>query len=175
MYLTDLQFIGNWVSNLVPPTAILLLMVAAYTDIRNRLIPNWISLLLVAGICFLSLVNAEQIDFFDHLMWGVVTLCCLMPLFAFGKIGGGDVKLLSVLTMWAGPISGMEFLFSTTLVGAGLSILVLSPGFRILWDWGHAHAGFQEDILLFPTRDSIPYAIAISVAGSAMIFRVFIV
>lgn len=171
----DSNMIENWILNLVPFAAIFLLASAAYTDIRKRLIPNRISLLLIAGFCLLSLTDAERIDFFAHLSWGAITICCLLPLFAFGKIGGGDVKLLSVLTMWGGPIGGLEFLFQTTLLGAGLSVLVLSPVFRSIWDWGHAHAGFQEDLLIFPTRESLPYAVAISIAGSVMIYRVFIV
>lgn len=171
MFLFELHLIKIWISNLVPLAGIFLLSVAAYTDIRNRLIPNWISLLLIAGFCLLSIIHTKQIDFFEHLKWGVVTLCCLFPLFVFRKIGGGDVKLISVLTMWGGPLNGAEFIFQTTLMGAVLSVFVLSPGFRILWDWGHAHAGIQDDILIFPTRDSLPYAIAISVAGSVMILE----
>jgi Flp pilus assembly protein protease CpaA len=56
-----------------------------------------------------------------------------LALFARQLIGGGDVKLLAAVSLWAGPEHFVLFLLLTTLMGGALGLLTL-------WDqrWGGA-------------------------------------
>jgi Flp pilus assembly protein protease CpaA len=48
-----------------------------------------------------------------------------LGLFARELIGGGDVKLLSALSLWAGPEQFVWFMLVTTLAGGALSLCTL--------------------------------------------------
>lgn len=51
--------------------------------------------------------------------------------FCRGKLGGGDVKLLTVCMAWAGPDNAVEFLIVTGLAGGVLALALLSlPSLR---------------------------------------------
>ncbi len=48
-------------------------------------------------------------------------------LFARGYLGGGDVKLLSAATLWAGPSGTPELLMLTGVLGGALALFLLMP------------------------------------------------
>src|SRR4029077_3934055 len=48
-------------------------------------------------------------------------------LFARGYLGGGDVKLLSAATLWAGPAGTPELLLLTGVLGGALALFLLMP------------------------------------------------
>src|ERR1700691_5221358 len=76
---------------------------AAASDVARRMIPNWIVLMVGAGGVVLRLATTEL-----HGMWtsmgtaGVVfVLLCLLS--GFGALGGGDVKLITAVTLGQPP------------------------------------------------------------------------
>jgi prepilin peptidase CpaA len=79
-----------------------LLAVAVISDVATLRIPNWISVLLVAAFVAAALLAAEPVDWFSHLAAGIIVLLVGMALFAWGKLGGGDVKLLAAVSLWHG-------------------------------------------------------------------------
>ncbi|NJS13989.1 MAG: hypothetical protein HC788_04455, partial [Sphingopyxis sp.] len=54
----------------------------------------------------------------EHLVLAGIVFAVGFVSFVVGWIGGGDVKLLTALTLWAGPSHGPELLVMTTLVGS---------------------------------------------------------
>ena len=79
-------------------------------------------------------------------------------LFSRGLIGGGDVKLLSAATLWAGPSLTPALLLATALLGGLLTILLLVPlAMRTVFP---ADAGDGA-----AKRVSVPYGIAIAAAA----------
>jgi prepilin peptidase CpaA len=106
-----------------------------------------------------------------------------LGLFARELIGGGDVKLIAALSLWAGPEQFVPFMLVTALAGGALSLLTL-------WyrRWGglvDAHlaalglvpAGGRPALPDAPSQQSaacaatLPYGIAIAAGGIAIIIE----
>src|SRR5262249_43332674 len=106
-----------------------LMAVAAFEDLRRLVIPNRLILALCVLWPFYLAVAPKLI-----LASGAVAAGCAAGVFAVGAllfarglIGGGDVKLLAVATLWAGPAATPALLVSTGLLGGLLSLVLLSP------------------------------------------------
>jgi prepilin peptidase CpaA len=80
-------------------------------------------------------------------------------------IGGGDVKLLAVAALWAGPAAVPSLLLLTELLGGVLALLFLSPLARRLtvsWGTGALPPGAE---LPSGKGAPIPYGVAIAMAA----------
>jgi len=127
------------------------LLVAAFTDLRNRKIDNWLN----AGIALAAPLFwwASGLDLWPDLalQLGVAlgTFAVLAALFAMGAMGGGDVKLLSALALWIAPWPFLQLVILMALVGGVLTI--------VCGAWHIMRR--QRDKL------SIPYGVAIAMAG----------
>jgi prepilin peptidase CpaA len=83
--------------------------------------------------------------------------------FAMGWIGGGDAKLAAIIALWFGIERGFDFLLLASLLGGGLTLLILSfrgvmlPAFALRHEW------LQR---LHDPKQGIPYGIAL--AGAAL-------
>jgi Flp pilus assembly protein protease CpaA len=104
-----------------------LLGFACYCDLRWREIPDAIPLLLLltallaVGLGWISLSFAQ-------LFLGVLVGFVVSAVFGLlGGLGGGDVKLVSALGAWLGPIALLVVLFWTALFG-----MLMATGFWIL-------------------------------------------
>lgn len=100
---------------------------AAFEDFRRLVIPNRLPIVLCAlwPIYFYLVAG---------LAWygALVAIGCTAAvfvggavLFAFGKLGGGDVKLLAAATLWAGPAGTPTLLVLTALLGGVLALFLL--------------------------------------------------
>ena len=116
--------------NLLPLAGFAALMVAAaVTDFVRLVIPNTV----VAGLALLWLLHIETMRgttpaaTLETLACAAAVLIVGLLLFARGLIGGGDVKLLSVATLWAGAGALPSLLALTGLVGGVLALLFMTP------------------------------------------------
>jgi prepilin peptidase CpaA len=104
----------------------LAVLFAAISDLYSMTISNRISLVLIAGFAVLSLAIGMD---FETIGWNValagLVLVIGFTLFAFGWVGGGDVKLMSVVTLWLGFGHTLEFMMITALLGGLLTIMLL--------------------------------------------------
>lgn len=109
-----------------------LLVVAAVGDWRRYLIPNWISLALLAlyppFVLSSNLLGppAAAVPWAASLGVAAIVFAVLAGLFALNKLGGGDVKLISVLSLWAGPGLLAGFLVITSLAGGLLALVAMA-------------------------------------------------
>jgi prepilin peptidase CpaA len=116
--------------NLIVPIAMITVAaVAAATDARTGLIPNWLTLppLLAAPLLYLMLQGAGGLGFS---LAGALA-CGIVPylLFRFGSMGGGDVKLLAALGAIGGTNLGLELeLIGLTVAAAYGVVLLLRRG-----------------------------------------------
>jgi prepilin peptidase CpaA len=84
---------------------LVLLGVAAWTDLRQRRIPNWLN-----AAIFAAGLAAAIADPATHLPWtqalgGAALGFALMAVpFALGALRGGDVKLITAVGAWVGPL-----------------------------------------------------------------------
>jgi prepilin peptidase CpaA len=112
--------------------------VAAITDWRDEIIPNWLTLpALVLGLA-VHTVAFGALGLVSALLGAV--LCGLLPyiLFRQGALGGGDVKLLAALGALGGAGLGMEAQVLSLLVAAGYAMLLLAKRGRLLGMLGNA-------------------------------------
>ena len=135
------------------------LLIAAFTDIRERRIANWLNLAIAAGAPLfwiasgLSLWPGVAIQF----GFAIAVFAVLSVLFAMRVMGGGDVKLLTALALWIDPANFGRLVVMMALVGGVLTIAV--------WGW-HAFRRNQH-------KPKIPYGVAIAAAGLWIISTVY--
>jgi prepilin peptidase CpaA len=82
--------------------------IAAVTDLRARIIPNWLTLPMLCGALLLHAVRADVFAVGQAVMGA---LACGLPaffLFSRGALGGGDVKLFAALGALLGVVTGLE-------------------------------------------------------------------
>lgn len=144
-----------------------LMIVAAVEDFRRLVIPNAIVVALavlwlahIAGARGTTATAAGQ-----AVAGAVLVLAGGAYLFARGLIGGGDAKLLTVASLWAGAEGLPPLLLLTALIGGVLSLALLSPPGRRLgarWQAPPAAEGRPPRVT---GGTPIPYGIAIAAAA----------
>lgn len=160
-----------------------LLVVAAIWDVYSRRIPNLLPLI-IALLYFLSAGltgNWPEIPW--HLLCGLGVLVVGIFIFALGWLGGGDVKLLAALALWAGPDQLLLLLLMTCLAGGALAlvfvipVLILRrPPLSALIDWFFVKILHQPAPMLQTVKSmgiQLPYGVAIAVAGATVFYQFF--
>lgn len=93
-------------------------------------------------------------------------------MFARGWMGGGDVKLLAALALWAGPTHFPALIIMTSIAGGALAMLALLPGraATIAWLTQNLRIALQlpEAPRTATGKRTIPYGVAIAVGGLHM-------
>src|SRR3546814_10810588 len=79
-----------------------LLVGAALFDAGRFIIPNWISLALVGLFALAVLAHPMPIDWLSHLGAMALVLVAMLVIYRFGVIGGGDLKLMTAVSLWVG-------------------------------------------------------------------------
>ena len=103
----------------------LLVVVAAFLDLRSRQIPNWLTLpAAAAGLaanCYLSGWTGLKSSLLGLLLaFAVYTL-----LFALRAMGGGDVKLMAAVGAFTGPEHWLWVFAITSIVGGIFAVVTL--------------------------------------------------
>jgi prepilin peptidase CpaA len=144
----------------------LLLVVAAWTDFRSLRIPNGVTAAIVALFPFYAILSGMSIEaaLLQHLSAGVAVLAVGILLFAAGKVGGGDVKLLAGVALWLGWADLAPGLLVIALVGSALCFALLGLRATPLPLWLELR-GLHSVVL--EKGKGAPYAIAIA-AGFAL-------
>lgn len=124
------------------------LVYAMGSDLFHRLLSNRLTLAL--ALLFLPAALVSGVDWrailLDHGGTGLAVLAVGMAAFARGWLGGGDVKLLAAVSLWAGSGLVLPILAGTALLGGLLAGVVLIA---------HRWRG---------TSREVPYGIAIAAA-----------
>ena len=183
--MSDLALItvhSMWPTYLCFAGFLIVLGLAAFKDISERRLPNRLTGALAALYPVYVLVSPTPVAWPAAVGLGLVVFVIGLGLFARELIGGGDVKLLAVLSLWAGPEQFVWFLLVTTLAGGALSLLAL-------WyqRWGGLIAAHLATLGLGSGRApvspdasaggsaarsaTLPYGVAIAAGGIAIIIE----
>jgi prepilin peptidase CpaA len=141
---------------------------AIINDFRTLLIPNWISLALVAAFAVFAVFNLALGALGGHLLVMAVVLIVSIVFFLAGWMGGGDVKFLSAVALWMGPGDAAPFVVLMALLGATLAItLLVVRRYALLVDRRVQKLWFVGRVVQLAEAGQCPYGIAIG--GAALI------
>ncbi|MBT5267401.1 MAG: hypothetical protein HOL85_21395 [Rhodospirillaceae bacterium] len=141
-----------------------LLVTAAVHDSRFFLIPNWLCLVVALIFPIYATTSSTPVLWPVSLATAGVVLIFGLIAFARGWLGGGDVKLLAAVSLWAG-LSGLSTLFIVmTVAGGALTMFVVTLTWaRSLFHLSPVGAASPAATI------RIPYGIAIAAGGLALI------
>lgn len=134
---------------------------AMISDLRSFRIPNRISFAVAA--LFPVYAFAGFADLRSGLFAGGIVFAIGLFLFARGLVGGGDVKLLTAVSFWAGTELILPMIMIVTLAGGLLSLAewLRTGGFQAFlsrffpkFDGAFSLAGHREQVV-------VPYGVAI--------------
>jgi len=130
---------------------VLLLLIAAVTDLKARIIANPLNLAiaLLAPAYWWSSGLAPWPDMAMQFGLGAIVFALFAAMFALGWMGGGDVKLLGALALWLPIMPLLQMLFLMSVLGGALTLVVLA-----------AHR-----IRKLKSNPEVPYGVAISAAA----------
>jgi prepilin peptidase CpaA len=152
---------------------LLLLGWAAIEDFAGLRIPNRITALIVILYLPYAATSPIPVNALTALSTAAIFFLLGMLLFKFGLMGGGDVKLMAAIGLWAGPELGLWFIAVTSIAGGALALVACTPLRFIL---GHAQTAIA------PASDGaaiakgiVPYGLAIAAGGAFVAGRLFVV
>jgi prepilin peptidase CpaA len=133
---------------------------AALSDIRHYIIPN--RTVAIVGAAYILYACSMPWSFaIGGVLAGLIVFAVSVTLFARGWMGGGDAKLMTVAALWAGVPYLSAFALVTSLTGAVLGALMLTPVRRIL------PAPSTEALSL--ARQPMPFGVPIALGGLAVL------
>lgn len=105
-----------------------LLLFAAATDLRSRIIANRLNLAiaLLAPAYWWATGLPLWPEVAVQLLLGALVFAFFAGLFALGWMGGGDVKLLGALALWLPLLGILKLLVAMSLVGGLLTLIVIA-------------------------------------------------
>ncbi len=144
----------------------LALVYAAVRDLTSYVIPNWISLAILADFFVGAAVGSLEMSAIGwHLSAGLAVLIVGILLYARGILGGGDAKLLAACAVWVGWAGLLQFGLLVAVSGGLLALVII--GLRRV---GH-HPSLSDTAWvrrLASAEHGVPYAVAIGVGGIVM-------
>ena len=140
---------------------------AAFEDFRRLVIPNLLPILLVALWPFYFAAAPSLYGALAAIGCAAAVFVVGAALFAFNLLGGGDVKLLSAATLWAGPARTPELLILTAVLGGALALILLMPGAAEIATAARVRLGQPPIDVGHGRKMKIPYGLAI--IGAALI------
>lgn len=135
-----------------------LLIAAAIEDSVRLRISNLLSLAILVLAVVAALVAGAKLDAWQNLAVFAGLLALGTLLFATGKFGGGDVKLLAVTGLWVDFVGALQLLSAIFIAGGLLALVVL--GSRMV-----ASPALRQRVAVLAPGAGIPYGVAISIGS----------
>ncbi len=135
-------------------------VVTAVSDIRTYRIPNLMCGLLFFMFPLFVATSPHTIQWAQNTVVFAVVSLAGFALFLSKGIGAGDIKLLSVTSLWAGPDLIAVLLLVTTFIGGiesiimGIALYLKRPKIGAPWN---------------PLQEQVPYGVAIATGGLVML------
>ena len=145
---------------------------AALSDAATFRIPNLASLVIVALYPLHVLASPVEVHWVWALLVAGAVFLAGLGLFARGWVGGGDVKFLSAIALWAGaPLLMPQFLVTALAGGVLATGAVLLQRLRRFRTEGAAGVMAPAPI---DTSQKIPYGVAIAAGAGFVGFRILV-
>ncbi len=156
-------------------------VVAAFTDWRSWRIPNRLLAASAAAALMVAAFDGASLSLQQSLLGGLAGLLLLLPFYLMRGMAAGDVKLMAVIGLYAGPLAIFDVAMVSFLVGGLFSLLILtlrSPsctwlllGLRSLTGLGTGVATrtLPPEAGLKTKRGVYPFGVAVAIATLMMI------
>lgn len=158
----------------------IVLVVAAVIDGIKLKVPNWLTFPMVfAGLGYWAWTGGTAGVLFA-LAGAVVGLALLLPLYAIGGMGAGDVKLLAGVGAWVGAKLTLWAFVSTAVTGGLMAIVMVAWSGNFIKHWvqfqaiGHEILTIRNPVKLSeiaaerkPRMALLPYGIPMAVGSIA--------
>ncbi len=145
------------------------LVSVAISDLLWLRIPNWVVVMIAALYPAYVLSAAQPVGWQGALVLAGLVFAIGFALYSFRLLGGGDVKFLAVVALWAGPAQITAFMLSTAVIGGLLAMMATTP-LRLLLPYMAAATGVHADVRQL-MKLQIPYGIAIAAGGLVVAAR----
>ena len=157
--------------------AIAILAAVVAQDLRQRQVSN----LLCAGIAGLGVIRWAILMQIAPAAWAVAAATLMFGIGVLfnwrGWLGGGDVKLISAITLLLGGNAEdiIRFLFLLSLIGSGLAVILLIQLQLARRRAKRAGNAATQDLVQAPPgppsdHDKVPYAVAVAIAAAIVLF-----
>ncbi|MFZ1108872.1 MAG: prepilin peptidase [Rhodomicrobium sp.] len=144
------------------------LAAAAISDLRSLRIPNWVSLGLIAGFFAYAWIVGGAVDPRAHFILAAVAFAAMFCLYVLGWFGGGDVKLMTAVVLWAGPPHAARFVLAVALAGGAIAILLVLTE-RLLKARPKTGDYLPRQVKQWARRGVFPYSIPIVIAAISIL------
>ncbi|HEX4914588.1 MAG TPA: prepilin peptidase [Vicinamibacterales bacterium] len=160
---------GGYIQLTAAAASMILLIVAAVSDVARYRIPNTVVIGIVAAFALGAIGNFA----WPAILWPVLAAAAMFllgaGLFAAGLFGGGDVKLIAAMALWTGFADLPRFLLIMGAAGGLLGFAFLIKRQRttsVANPAAHATSTAMPSEAAPALRKSrIPYGVAIAVGG----------
>ena len=143
-----------------------LLVAAAVNDALYYRIPNKICAVMLMIFPLFVLTNPHSIDWKQNLMVFLLILGAGFTMFMGHLAGAGDIKLLAVTGLWAGPHLVAVFLVGTAVAGGFVAL-----GMAALTHIRNRSAHATQRPAVAVAKVPIPYGMAIAAGGLNILYR----
>ena len=155
-----------------------LMLWAAYSDLTRYILPNRLCLaaaLLYPIFLFALYIDGNGLPLQDILISVAISISIFAvcaSFFALNIMGGGDVKLIPVVALWAGATHVLSYLFITSLTGGlvAIAIIVINRRNRSKYSKssGNINLSMAEKKI-----NAVPYGIGIAIGGLYVAYQLF--
>nr|WP_294517579.1 prepilin peptidase [uncultured Rhodopila sp.] len=149
-----------------------LLVFAALRDIATRLVPNWVSIAILACGIILHTVIGNP---FTAIGWGLLVFFTAALMWRRGWLGGADVKLLGAASVAVAPANVGSLIIAISLAGGVLAVLYIALSRLLHRPLAGPRTGFlprllKAEVWRIHRRGPLPYAVAIAAGGLFTLF-----
>jgi prepilin peptidase CpaA len=157
-----------------------ILVEAAVIDGLKLRVPNWLTFhLVIGGLVFGAWTHGAP-GFLRALAGMGVGLASLLPLYAIGGMGAGDVKLMAGVGAWMGPAITLWAFATSAIVGGVMALAMVAWSGQYVHHWVQLQAIGSEILTVRnpeklaataaarkPTMTLLPYGIPLAVGSIA--------
>lgn len=154
------------------------LVEAAVIDGLKLKVPNWLTAHLILGGLAFSAWHGGTPGLIGSLQGALLGLALLMPLYAIGGMGAGDVKLLAGVGAWVGPALTLGAFITSAVAGGVMAVAMIAWSGEYARHWALFHTIGNEILTLRspsrlseiaaarkPTMMLLPYGIPLAVGS----------
>lgn len=100
--------------------------IAAVLDWRLRKVPNWLTFSMILTGILMQTIYGGTAGLKESVFGALLGIALLYLPFALGGMGGGDVKLMSAIGAFAGPLVLIKVFLASAIFGGVLSLFEIA-------------------------------------------------